>query len=95
MLKVLDGAILSISTDLRQLALIIILTRAGLAHNLEYLKKVERPAILIYSVAGCFEIIGVIILALRLLGVSVLDAAVMGTAVGAVSPAVMCPKYFI
>ncbi len=91
-LNMLDGSILSISTDLRRLALIIILTRAGLALDLEDLKKVGRPAILMCFVPACFEIIGVVILAPQLLSVSVLDAAVMGTVVAAVSPAVVVPK---
>ncbi len=88
----LDSSILSISADLRELALIIILTRAGLALDIEDLKKVGRPAVLICFVPACFEIIGMVILAPGLLGISVLDAAIMGAVVGAVSPAVIVPK---
>lgn len=91
-LNLLDDSILSISADLRQLALVIILTRAGLALNIEDLKKVGRPAILMCFVPACFEIIGVVLLAPRLLGVSVLEAAIMGTVVAAVSPAVIVPR---
>lgn len=91
-LNVLDSAILSISADLRQLALIIILTRAGLSLDLGDLKKVGRPAILMCFVPACFEIVGMIILAPMLLGISVLDAAIMGAVVAAVSPAVVVPK---
>lgn len=91
-LNLLDDSILSISADLRQLALVIILTRAGLALNIEDLKKVGRPAILMCFVPACFEIIGIVLLAPRLLGVSTLEAAIMGTVVAAVSPAVIVPR---
>ncbi|MGO5095871.1 cation:proton antiporter [Agathobaculum sp. LCP25S3_E8] len=91
-LDLLDASILGISADLRQLALIIILTRAGLSLNLEDLKKVGRPAVLMCFVPACFEIVGMVTLAPRLLGISVLDAAIMGAVVAAVSPAVIVPK---
>lgn len=91
-LNLIDASILNISSELRKIALIIILARAGLSLNLEDLKKVGRPAILMCFVPACFEILGMILLAPRLLGVSILDAAIMGTVVGAVSPAVIVPK---
>lgn len=91
-LNVLDPSILSISADLRQIALIIILTRAGLSLDINDLKKVGRPAILMCFVPACLEIAGMILLAPGLLGISVLDAAIMGTVVAAVSPAVIVPK---
>ena len=91
-LNMLDGSILGISADLRQIALIIILTRAGLSLDIQDLKKVGRPAVLMCFVPACFEIMGLILLAPRLLGISVLDAAIMGAVVGAVSPAVIVPK---
>ena len=91
-LNLLDGSLLGISADLRQIALIIILTRAGLSLNLEDLKKVGRPAVLMCFVPACFEIVGMVLLAPRLLGVSVLEAAVLGSVVAAVSPAVIVPK---
>lgn len=91
-LNVLDPSILSISADLRQIALIIILTRAGLSLDINDLKKVGRPAILMCFVPACLEITGMILLAPGLLGISVLDAAIMGTVVAAVSPAVIVPK---
>jgi len=91
-LNLLDASILSISSDLRQLALIIILIRAGLSLNISDLKKVGRPAILMCFVPACFEIIGMIIIAPKLLGISILDAAIMGAVVGAVSPAVIVPQ---
>lgn len=91
-LNLLDDSILVISADLRQLALIIILTRAGLSLNIEDLKKVGRPAVLLCFVPACFEMVGMIVLAPRLLGLSVLDAAILGAVIAAVSPAVIVPK---
>ena len=88
-LNLLDSSILGISADLRQIALIIILTRAGLNLDLEDLKKVGRPAALLCFVPAAFEIAGMLLLAPRLLGISLLEAAVMGTVVAAVSPAVV------
>lgn len=85
-------ALLSISADLRRIALIIILLRAGLSLDVGDLKKVGRPAVLMCFVPACFEIVGMVLLAPRLLGVSVLDAAIMGAVVAAVSPAVVVPK---
>lgn len=91
-LNLLDPTILNISTELRQIALVIILTRAGLNLNIKDLKKVGRPAILMCFVPACFEIIGMLILAPMLLGITILDAAIMGTVIAAVSPAVIVPK---
>lgn len=91
-LDLLSDSLLNISADLRQLALIIILTRAGLSLDVEALKRVGRPAILMCFVPACFEILGMTLLAPRLLGVSTLDAAIMGAVVGAVSPAVIVPR---
>ena len=88
----LDDSLLSISADLRQIALIIILTRAGLNLNISDLKKVGRPAILMCFLPACFEILGMLVLAPPLLHISYLDAAIMGAVVGAVSPAVIVPK---
>lgn len=91
-LNLLDPTILNISTELRQIALVIILTRAGLNLNIKDLKKVGRPAILMCFVPACFEIIGMLILAPMILGITILDAAIMGTVIAAVSPAVIVPK---
>ena len=91
-LNLLDDSILNISADLRQIALIIILTRAGLSLDLEGLKRAGRPAALLCFVPASFEIAGIILLAPPLLGVSYLDAAVMGAVLAAVSPAVIVPK---
>ncbi|MGN0350307.1 MAG: cation:proton antiporter [Roseburia sp.] len=91
-LNVIDSSILGISADLRKIALIIILTRAGLTLNLEDLKKVGRPAVLMCFLPATFEIVGMILLAPPLLGISTLEAAIMGAVVAAVSPAVIVPK---
>ena len=88
----LDDSLLSISADLRQIALIIILARAGLNLNISDLKKVGRPAVLMCFLPACFEILGMLVLAPPLLHISYLDAAIMGAVVGAVSPAVIVPK---
>ena len=91
-LDVIDASILNISSDLRRIALIIILMRAGLSLDLNDLKKVGRPAVLMCFVPACFEIGGMVLLAPKLLGISILDAAIMGTVIAAVSPAVIVPK---
>ncbi|HFL3558209.1 TPA: cation:proton antiporter [Clostridioides difficile] len=91
-LNLIDNSILDISSDLRKIALIIILTRAGLSLDIKDLKKVGRPAVLMCFIPATFEIIGMIVLAPKLLGVSILEAAVMGAVVGAVSPAIIVPK---
>ena len=91
-LNSIDNSILNISAELRQIALIIILIRAGITLNIEDLKKVGRPAILMCFVPACFEIIGMCILAPKLLGITLLEAAIMGAVIAAVSPAVIVPK---
>jgi len=92
MLNLLDTNILLVSADLRQLALIIILTRAGLSLDVNDLKKVGRPAILMCFIPACFEIAGMVLLAPKLLNISIVEAMVMGAVVAAVSPAVIVPK---
>ncbi len=91
-LNLLSPALLDISADLRQLALVIILTRAGLSLDLADLRRAGRPAILMCFLPATFEMLGMVVLAPRLLGVSTLDAAIMGAVVGAVSPAVIVPR---
>lgn len=91
-LNLIDDSILNISSELRKIALIIILTRAGLSLDLKDLKQVGRPAILMCFVPACFEILEMIILAPMLLGVSIIEAAIIGTVTAAVSPAVIVPK---
>lgn len=91
-LNMLDSSILLVSADIRKIALVIILTRAGLTLNLEDLKKVGRPAFLMCFVPATFEMIGMIILAPRLLDVSLIESAVIDAVVAAVSPAVVVPE---
>lgn len=91
-LNLIDGSILGISADLRQIALIIILARAGLSLDLNDLKRVGRPAVLMCFVPASFEIAGMMLLAPALLGISILDAAIMGSVIAAVSPAVVVPR---
>ena len=91
-LNFIDDSILSISADLRKIALIIILTRAGLSLDIKDLKKVGRPAVLMCFIPACFEMTGMVLLAPHILGISTLDAAIMGAVVAAVSPAVVVPK---
>ena len=91
-LNAIDESILMISGDLRQIALVIILTRAGLSLNISDLKKVGRPAVLMCFLPACIEMIGTIIFAPVLLGVSVLEAAIIGSVIAAVSPAVIVPR---
>ena len=91
-LNLIDESILNISADLRQIALVIILTRAGVSLDISDLKRVGRPAILMCFVPACVEIIGTVLLAPLLLGISTLEAAVMGSVLAAVSPAVIVPR---
>ena len=91
-LGLLDDNLLLISADLRQLALVIILTRAGLALQVEDLKKVGRPAVLLCFLPAVCEMVGVVLLAPLLLEVSRLDVAIMGSVLAAVSPAVVVPR---
>ena len=91
-LNLLDGSILGISAELRKIALIIILTRAGLGLDLSGLKKIGRPAVLMCFVPASFELLGMILLAPKLMGLGVLESAVMGAVLAAVSPAVVVPR---
>ncbi|MEE1125104.1 MAG: cation:proton antiporter [Acutalibacteraceae bacterium] len=91
-LNIVDDSILAISGHLRQIALVIILTRAGLSLNLSDLKKAGLPAVLMCFLPATVEIIAIIILAPSLLGVSILDASIIGSVIAAVSPAVVVPR---
>ena len=91
-LNVLDDSILSISSELRQMALIIILLKAGLSLNLSDLSQVGRPAVLLSCLPATCELAGYILFAPYLLGVSRIEAAVMGAVLAAVSPAVVVPR---
>ncbi|WP_099346304.1 cation:proton antiporter [Clostridium tertium] len=92
MLNLLDSSIIGISYELRQIALVIILTRAGLALDIKDLKKVGRPAILMCFIPATLEILGFIILGPKLLNLPILDSAILGTVIAAVSPAVIVPR---
>lgn len=91
-LGILDASVLGISAQLRKIALIIILMRAGLSLNLADLKQVGRPAVLMCFLPACFEMAGMVLIAPKLLGISWMEAVLMGSVVAAVSPAVIVPK---
>lgn len=91
-LNLIAPGLLDISADLRQIALIIILTRVGLALDIDDLKKVGRPAILMCFIPAAFEIAATTIFAPMFFPISRLEAAIMGAVLGAVSPAVVVPK---
>lgn len=91
-LDLFDSSILGISADLRQMALVIILIKAGLSLRLEDLKKVGRPAVLMAFLPALFEIFAFILFAPPVLGINRVEAAVMGAVLGAVSPAVVVPR---
>lgn len=91
-LDLLDPTILSISSELRKIALIIILLKAGLSLNLSDLKKVGRPAVFMSFLPASFEILGYVLFAPPLLGINTVEAAIMGAVLGAVSPAVVVPR---
>lgn len=91
-LDLMDESILSISKDIRQIALVIILTRAGLSLNIKDLKKVGRPAFLMCFVPACIEIIGTLILAPLLFDITWIEALIIGSVMAAVSPAVIVPR---
>ena len=91
-LDLLDSSILGISAELRQIALVIILTRAGLSLDINDLKKAGRPALLMCFLPATFEIIGAIILAPNFFGITILESAILGSVIAAVSPAVIVPR---
>ncbi len=91
-LDLLEPSILSISSELRQMALIIILLKAGLSLNLADLKKVGRPAVMLSCVPASFELLGYVLFAPMILGINRIEAAVMGAVLAAVSPAVVVPR---
>lgn len=91
-LSLIDKNILDISSDIRKIALIIILTRAGLGLDLQSLKKIGRPAILMCFIPATFELLGMLLIAPKLMGLSILEAALLGSVLAAVSPAVVVPR---
>ena len=91
-MNLLDESILGISAQLRKIALVIILTRAGLGLDISVLKKLGRPAFLMCFLPATFELFGMLLLAPRLFGLTLLEAAVLGAVLAAVSPAVVVPR---
>lgn len=91
-LDLFDSSILNISAELREMALVIILIKAGLSLNIEDLKKVGRPAVLMAFLPAVFEILAFVLFAPAVLGINHVEAAVMGAVLGAVSPAVVVPR---
>ncbi|MBR2750747.1 MAG: cation:proton antiporter [Clostridiales bacterium] len=91
-LNLLDPKILSISSELREIALIVILFRAGLSLDISDMKKIGRPAIMLCFVPATFEIIGAIVLGPACLGLSRVDSAIVGAMLAAASPAIIVPK---
>ena len=91
-LNLIDGRILEISGELRQIALIVILLRAGLSLKLEDLKRIGRPALLMAFLPATFELLGVVILGQLLFNLTLLESAILGTILAAVSPAVVVPR---
>lgn len=91
-LNLIDASLLNISSQLRRIALIIILTRAGFGLDLSGLKKLGRPAILMCFVPASFEILAFVLLAPKLMGLTLIESAIMGAVLGAVSPAVVVPR---
>ncbi len=90
--NLIDASVLGISAELRKVALIIILTRAGLGLDLTGLKKIGRPAVMMCFVPATFELAGMLLIAPKLLGLSLLEAAILGSVLAAVSPAVVVPR---
>lgn len=91
-LNMIDGSILGVSAELRKIALIIILTRAGLGLDLSGMKKIGRPAVMMCFIPATCEVLGIIVLAPWLLGMRVIEAAILGAVLAAVSPAVVVPR---
>ncbi|MEE1008624.1 MAG: cation:proton antiporter [Agathobacter sp.] len=91
-LDLIDSSILSISAELRKIALIIILTKAGLNLDISKLKEIGKTAVFMCFVPATFELVGVVIFAPKLLGISLMEAAILGSVMAAVSPAVVVPR---
>ena len=94
-LKIVSESLLNISSNLRQIALIIILTRSGLSLDLNNLKKIGRSAILMCFLPACFEIVAVAIFGPLLLDINYVEALLLGSVLAAVSPAVVVPRMII
>ncbi len=91
-LNLIDASVLDVSSEIRRIALIVILIRAGLKLDLSDLKKVGRPAILMCFLPACFEVLGMVLCAPKILEITTLEAAILGAVIAAVSPAVVVPR---
>lgn len=91
-MNLIDTSLLNIAPQLKQIALVIILTRAGLSLNINTLKKVGRPALLMCFLPACFEILSVIVIGPLLFGITIVEAAIVGSVIAAVSPAIIVPR---
>lgn len=91
-MNLIDTSLLNIAPQLIQIALVIILTRAGLSLNINTLKKVGRPALLMCFLPACFEILSVIVIGPLLFGITIVEAAIVGSVIAAVSPAIIVPR---
>ena len=86
LLNLIAGPIIEVSSSLREIALIVILTRAGLSLNIKDLKIVGRPAIMMCMIPALTEIVGYMLFATLFIGTTLLESAIMGTVIAAVSP---------
>lgn len=91
-LNIVDESLLQISSYLRQIALVLILTRSGLSLDFKVLKQIGRPAILMCFIPAIFEIVGIVIFGPLLLEISILEALLLGSVLAAVSPAIVVPR---
>ena len=91
-LNVLDSSVIDMSGDLRKIALIIIIAKAGLSLDMMDLKRIGRPAVMLCFVPATFELIAFVLFAPSIMGVTLLQAAILGAVMGAVSPAVTVPR---
>ncbi|MBP2014933.1 cation:proton antiporter [Anaerococcus degeneri] len=91
-LNLLDANILKISPDLRTIALIVILLKAGLSLDIGDLKKVGRSAVLLSFLPASFEILAYAIFVPKILGLNLVDGLLMGAVMAAVSPAIVVPR---
>ena len=91
-LNILDVSVANISGDLRRIALIIIIAKAGLSLDISDLKRIGRPAVMLCFVPATLELLAFVLFAPAIMGVTVLQAAILGAVMGAVSPAVTVPR---
>lgn len=92
LLGLVRGDISNLSKDLRQIALVVILTRAGLSLSFERLREVGLSAVLMTFLPASFEIVAITFLANKIFNLPYLDSAILGAVLGAVSPAIVVPR---